>query len=330
MPPTPKGKLHGVMRPEVPILLFHGTVRSEVPGFASGRTEGNLFLTTSMENAEEYANARWKSDGSNAEDGPIILTFALEALERSMDARTGLLEADWNWLPRRKSRQEVSWRAGLKHTGHVVFTGDFSTARVPTVAFDTQIAAHNKKGQANQPTQNIQKRIVARAREIQQTHFPESIKTTGSCLYATWAVIMAAGEHDIKLRLFAGSAKWRCMDDAHDDGVSAQWFAYQWDPGPHTLQIGTTKLSGLSRANATQLIHNQMPEMHVWAGDGNVIVDITTGNWPAQTKAIINRPWLAPRPPDFWWDTAATLPLGASYEYNTDAMRTAIYLLNPH
>ena len=214
----------------------------------------------------------------------------------------------------------------LQDAGIPVF--DVSETSNKAKVLRMQIAAYNKKGQANQPAPNIQKRIVMRARELQQAHFPESLKTTGSCLYATWAVITAAREHDVQLRLFAGSAKWRCMDDAHDDGVSAQWFAYQCDSGPHELQIGNTRLSGLSRANATRLIHNQMPEMHVWAGNGNVIVDITTGNWPAQTKLIINRPWLAPRPPDFWWDTAAMLPLGASYERNEDAMRTAIYLLN--
>ena len=171
--------------------------------------------------------------------------------------------------------------------------------------------------------------MVAEARALLAETFPDMGVNPGACLYAAWAIIHTAAKYDIKLLLYGGSTYWRCMDDARDDGVSAQFFGYGWDSGPNTVVLGRHALQGLTASNAQRLAAGQMPEMHVWAGSdgGREVVDITTRHWPEQTRTIIGRPWLAPPPPDFFWGAQDDLPEGASYQPHADATRVALAML---
>ena len=179
------------------------------------------------------------------------------------------------------------------------------------------------------PSRETRDAIVQEARELLREQVPGMAVSPGACLYNAWAIITAAGKHDIPLRLYGGTTIWECMTPENDDGVSAQQFGYVWEEGPHTLNLGGVVLPRVSSPNVLELSTGRMPEMHVWAGAENsdIIVDLSTRDWPEQTRLIIGRPWLAPRPPDYFWDRHSKLPHGAVFQAHPVATRVAAMLL---
>jgi hypothetical protein len=179
------------------------------------------------------------------------------------------------------------------------------------------------------PSREKRDAIVQEARELLREQVPNMAVSPGACLYNAWAIIVAAAKHDIPLRLYGGTTIWECMTPENDDGVSAQQFGYVWEEGPHNLNLNGILLARVSGPNVQELSAGRMPEMHIWAGAENsdIIVDLSTKDWPAQTRLIIGRPWLAPQPPDYFWDRRAKLPRGTVFQAHPVATRVALMLL---
>ena len=130
------------------------------------------------------------------------------------------------------------------------------------------------------------------------------------CLFHAIGVVSIAAHHGIRLLPQAGSAFWRRVPEELDDGEVPTHFGYQW--------CGMEDLGTIAR-----LATDQMPEMHVWAGDPERqhIVDLTTRYVPAQCKETAGMEWLSPPLPDFAWGDA----LGA-YTPDLAATKLAIEL----
>ena len=135
----------------------------------------------------------------------------------------------------------------------------------------------------------------------------------GACLVYAAAILGIAQRQGLRLVLQAGSAFWPRMTPEQDDGVSPTHFGYEWDP-PNV---------------ARHLAAGHLPEMHAWAGDPVTqdLVDLTTGQFPAQCQRMLGAGWPGVRPPLTWWGPARSLPDGVSYTPNRDATRLAMQLL---
>ena len=169
-----------------------------------------------------------------------------------------------------------------------------------------------KGGQENRSVDRKTKRaIVRRARKILRSRYQRC--QGGSCAYSAVAVITAAREHGVPLRLYAGTAFWKAVSDAQDDGVSANRFGYQF-----TLE------------EALPIFHqDRLPELHAWAGtEEGVIVDITLPDWPRLAMRTSGMVWSEPKPPDFFWGTAEELPFGAEYRPDPKAALMVFDLLS--
>ena len=178
------------------------------------------------------------------------------------------------------------------------------------------------------PDPKTRRRIVCAARKITSKLFPDLNQHAG-CLYLTWAFLHVAEKAGLKGgQLYAGEAYWPCLDDAHDDGVSPNRFGYSWEPD--------------SPQHHARLAQDVLPEMHIWAGFGRgpiqqdehgsfigptVMVDMTTGSWPVQCRALLGRPWHAPSPPDHFWGCPSQLPQGVTYRPHREAGQLAQALL---
>lgn len=155
----------------------------------------------------------------------------------------------------------------------------------------------------------IEEASVAAAQRIRRLGISEQ----GACLLYAGATVTTAAAHGRHLVLQAGTALWPRVRPEQDDGVSSTHFGYEWDP-----------------PNVTRhLMAGNMPEMHVWAGDPltQELIDLTTGHFPAQCKALIGAAWPGDLPPAIWWGPAKDLPEGALYEPNRDATLLAHQLL---
>lgn len=154
--------------------------------------------------------------------------------------------------------------------------------------------------------------IVREARKTVERSYPGLAHR--SCVFSSIAVAKSANDRGIPLKLFAGSAFWRAVSDAHDDGVSANRFGY----GFHLQEAIPRFEAGL------------LPEMHAWAGtpgDDGLVVDITTRHWPKQAIEIAGMRWTEPKPPDFFWGTRADLPREAEYIADPNALAMLVQLL---
>lgn len=151
--------------------------------------------------------------------------------------------------------------------------------------------------------------IVQSARELFNSgrfHPPETFHDLtrakrGSCLHWAGMVIVAAAIHGRRLIIQGGTASWRRLKDADDDGVQATHFTFEArdgvDPAPF-------------------LARGILPEMHVWAADPwkQQIVDLTTSDLPALCESLGKMPWRADPPPDVLWAGADEFPDGWHYK----------------
>jgi hypothetical protein len=112
--------------------------------------------------------------------------------------------------------------------------------------------------------------------------------------------------------LQAGSCTWPRIRPEQDDGKIMTHFGYLWSPHEPASQ----------RALALGV----MPEMHVWAADpeANEIIDFSTGFFPEQAKALVGMDWPGDPPPTYLWSGPTTMPRGAQYEPNIDAIKFAL------
>lgn len=97
------------------MILYHGTSSQHLGGFESGQAE-ELYLTSSFQNAEEYAREKVEEEGGQ----PVVIQFDLARL-----TQRGTLQPDWKWIQPRPGRRASSytWQEALKETGHVVYSG---------------------------------------------------------------------------------------------------------------------------------------------------------------------------------------------------------------
>ena len=155
--------------------------------------------------------------------------------------------------------------------------------------------------------------IVTEARALFRRSFPE-INEQQACLYLAACVIKVAEKHGIRLVLQAGSCFWDQLPDDLADGVSDTCFGYEWEPD--------------SVATAIHLASGVMPELHVWAGDPitQEIVDLTTGFFPAQYKALVGKEWRGKVPPNYLWQPSREVD--AEYRVYYDATKLASVLFS--
>jgi hypothetical protein len=156
--------------------------------------------------------------------------------------------------------------------------------------------------------------IVKEARKFVAKKFPETKGNRASCLYLAVGVIAAAAKRGYRLVPQAGTCYWPRVTPETDDGVENNAFGYKWSPHEFRSQIS--------------LACGALPEMHVWAGDPvtQEIVDLSTRDFPAQCKKILDIEWKAPAPPDFYWGPAGELPNLCVYEPNEEATILAVDL----
>jgi hypothetical protein len=154
--------------------------------------------------------------------------------------------------------------------------------------------------------------IVAEARKLVKRTFP-TLPTRAGCLYHAWAACIVGKQHGHRFLLQAGSAYWPCVAPEFDDGTSHNAFGYEFDR--------------VAAAGATGL--GILPEIHVWACDPMAaeVIDLTTGEWPEQAKALTGMVWSAPRPPDYLWARPDEFPKGVTYRATKDAAILAGELL---
>jgi hypothetical protein len=118
----------------------------------------------------------------------------------------------------------------------------------------------------------------------------------GACLYQTACLMFVANAHGVNLLPQAGSAAWPCVDLSRPVKGNTH-FAYEWQGIDHP-------------AVTSRMEKGLMPEMHVWAGcvETREIVDVTTRHLPAQCELQAGIPWLAPKPPRFFWGQKSEMP----------------------
>ena len=140
----------------------------------------------------------------------------------------------------------------------------------------------------------VRQSIIDRAIEIYNKNFAGRMGSdpAGTCAY--WAVsgAIAGREFGRNLLIQAGDAFWKHIPDHLDDGMSDNYFGYQFSP--HTPQSIMSMRSG------------NLPEVHVWLADPvrQEIIDLSSYEFPSQAKRIANYDWKHKLPPERYWATA--------------------------
>lgn len=152
-------------------------------------------------------------------------------------------------------------------------------------------------------------KILVSAQTWFNDSFPAAItKSRAGCLYRALAMITAANEHGHRWVPQAGTCYWPRLDEDQDDGTNPHLqFGYAWSPDDPRSKQAT--------------LNGYLPEIHVWAGDPatGMIIDPTTGFFPAQCQALLGRDWPGTRPPTVFWGGPDDLPARALYEPHRDA-----------
>lgn len=161
------------------------------------------------------------------------------------------------------------------------------------------------------PDRKTKRKLVRAARKLVRRRYPE-VNPAGACVFSGVAIAKLASDAGFPLRLYAGSAFWRGVSPAMDDGISATRFGYQFDPE-----------EARPRYEAGML-----PELHVWAGTTEgVVVDITTKWWPQRARELADMRWSEPLPPDFFWGHRDELPPETEYVPHPIAQDMVVHLL---
>lgn len=149
---------------------------------------------------------------------------------------------------------------------------------------------------------------AAAALDLVEQAWP-GVLARGGCVHATAALAWVLRRRGVRVVPQGGTAQWRRLPEALDDGVVSTHFAYELDAAPAIAW-------GMLRAGL-------LPEMHVWAylPDQGELVDLVTGGLPGQCEARAGLPWLAERPAPWSWWRRDALPPGV---YLATELGTAI------
>lgn len=165
-------------------------------------------------------------------------------------------------------------------------------------------------------------RIVARAEEIYRVAWPDlaAIGDAPTCMHWTAAVIPAALSEGVVLVPQAGSASFRRLPPALDDGKPETFthFSYMHD-------AASTAPLQLAEVNGRVCL----PEVHVWAGYVRTqeIVDLSTRAVERSCADTGGMPWLEKTPPRFLW--SRRLPDGWLYAPSERATRFVADVMRP-
>jgi len=127
----------------------------------------------------------------------------------------------------------------------------------------------------------------------------------------------------------AGSAQWPRVPPELDDGISPTHFAYEWDPDSEITRLILSGISPIILLGDGSVAAS-IPEMHVWLScpASGEIIDFTTGLWPAACLATLGQEWLAPPPPEYFWNFGSRLPVGVKYLAARDAIDIVLAILH--
>lgn len=158
---------------------------------------------------------------------------------------------------------------------------------------------------------------VKQARQLARLYAYElGYEVSKTCLLHAYALAAIMKRDGIDTVPQAGTLSWKFVDDEHDDGISPNWFHYQWE--------------GITNKHVqAALMRGQMPEMHVWVGipETQELVDITTCFLKKQVKDLIGAEWKAADPPDYLWCNIKKIPDGVVYHAKADAIITTISMV---
>jgi hypothetical protein len=149
--------------------------------------------------------------------------------------------------------------------------------------------------------------LVQEAKRLTTGIFPGLVPQAACVSHAMVLQALAYHRHGLRLVPQAGSAAWQRIPHEMDDGHIMTHFGYEWRPDDQKSDLA--RRLGL------------LPEVHVWLGDPErqEIVDITTGMFPDQAKAIRGYDWPGKLPPPFIWCGTDEIPPEARYVPSRDA-----------
>lgn len=160
------------------------------------------------------------------------------------------------------------------------------------------------------------RQIVQNARRRALAVLPKEAegRLDGACLFLAVGFMQAFYEWTgVVTLLQAGSASFKMIPDNQDDGVSPNYFSYQFSLA----------------AALPYVARGELPEMHCWVGikETRELVDVSTEFLPDQCKKLSGMDWRTPPPPPFVWDTTAALERQRDLIYEPDVEAIKIALL---
>lgn len=163
------------------------------------------------------------------------------------------------------------------------------------------------------------RQIVQKARRNAMRILPKEAegRLDGACLFLAIGFMQAYREWTgVVTLLQAGSASFKMVPDNQDDGVSPNYFSYQFSLA----------------AALPYVARGELPEIHCWVGikETRELVDVSTEFLPDQCKKLSGMDWRTPPPPPFVWDTTAALERQRDLIYtpDVDAIRIALRYAN--
>ena len=148
--------------------------------------------------------------------------------------------------------------------------------------------------------------VMERQQEIFNRLIPKDIQLHRTCFYQTAATILALStESGGKALVQAGSAFWRAVSPAKDDGIQSTYYGYEYE-GWNTPDL--------------------LPELHCWTiwipkGKQPIIIDPTVVYLPKAAK-IEGIEWSMPIPEGPLWKRVSQIP--KEWIYTADYEATVI------
>lgn len=159
------------------------------------------------------------------------------------------------------------------------------------------------------------RQIVQKARRRALAVLPKEAggRLDGACLFLAVGFMQAFYEWTgVVTLLQAGSASFKMVPDNQNDGVSPNYFSYQFSLA----------------AALPYVARRTLPEMHCWVGikETRELVDVSTEFLPDQCKRLAGMDWRMPPPPPFVWDHTSNLERQRDLIYTPDVNAIQIAL----